>query len=123
MNNNLFPNQIFLNVAVFDPMQGKLVSASNGVYPFTSVDTNLPPVPIRIDKTHIALSYVDLSGDAHIATLQIPNNTTQINLLSDVIVQSQVTAFRITKSWNGDDSKYNVPKIIAYAGFTNTSAE
>ncbi len=124
INNNLFPDQIFLSVWVFDARQGwKVKQPGNGVYPMSNVNTSIPPVPIRLDKEHIAISYVDTSGDARISIMEIPNNTTVINLLSNTVIESQVTAFRLMHSWNGDDGLNNVPKKIAYAWFTNTSAE
>lgn len=124
MNNNLFPDQIFLCVWVFDARQGwKIKQPSNGSYPMSNVNTSLPVTAIRIDKEHIAVWYVDTSDDARISIIEIPNNTTVINLLSNTIVESQVTAFRLMHSWNGDDGLNNVPKKIAYAWFTNTSAE
>lgn len=123
IGNALSNEQIYISIATFNTATGALIQPWNGSYPLSNVRTDLPVTGLRIDKTHFALWWVDTSNDAKIAVFEVPNNTTVINLLSSTVIQSDATAFRICKSWFGDSAIYNVPNIIAFAGFQTTSTE
>lgn len=121
-NVNMSPWDIVFSVSNFWPNWSLVPSGSTSSL-LTNARIDLPTTIMRIDKTHVAVGYVDNTNDAHIAVVEIPNNSNVLILVSDRVIESNVTAFRITHSGNGVNTQQNTPQNIAFAWYTTTTGE